>query len=56
MVEQEQVPLRDIFAEIEEFEKTVSKLQDNIKRFKKKLQDNQKKYGPDMAKWPEKAQ
>ncbi len=56
MADQPQVPLKDLFAEIEEFEKTISKLQDNVRKFKDKLKDNQKKYGPDMTKWPEKSE
>ena len=37
---------------VEEFEKTVAGLLENIKKFKLKLIDNKKQYGPDTSKWP----
>jgi len=42
-----------LLSRVSEFEKTVSTLLDNIKVFKNRLVDNMKKYGADMAKWPQ---
>ena len=42
----------ELMKKVEEFEKTVIGLLDNIKRFKDKLIESKKKYGPDTSKWP----
>jgi len=42
----------ELMKKIEEFEKTVVGLLDNIKKFKDKLLENKEKYGPDTSKWP----
>ena len=44
----------ELFAEVGEFQKTVDELKKNLQTFKDKLLANKKKYGADMAKWPEK--
>jgi hypothetical protein len=42
----------DLMKKVEEFEKTVSGLLENLKIFKSKLIENKAKYGPDTTKWP----
>jgi vacuolar-type H+-ATPase subunit I/STV1 len=53
MTKQDDVKLDDIFAQIEEFEKTLLQLQDNLRTFREKLNKNKDKYGPDISKWPQ---
>lgn len=45
----------ELMKKVEEFEKTVLGLLDNIKVFKSKLIENKSKYGPDTSKWPDRA-
>lgn len=42
----------ELMKRVEEFEKTVSGLLENIKTFKSKLVENKAKYGSDTSKWP----
>jgi hypothetical protein len=42
----------ELMKKVDEFEKTVSGLLENIKTFRSKLVENKKKYGPDTSKWP----
>jgi hypothetical protein len=42
----------DVLKKIEEFEKTISQLAQNVASLKKKLLENKEKFGPDMSKWP----
>jgi hypothetical protein len=42
----------ELMGKVEEFERTVSTLLANIKKFKTKLQENKRKYGADTSKWP----
>lgn len=42
----------ELMKKVEEFEKTVVGLLDNIKKFKERLIENKSKYGPDTSKWP----
>lgn len=42
----------ELLKKVEEFEKTVTALLDNIKRFKTRLAENKAKYGTDTTKWP----
>ena len=42
----------ELMSKVDEFEKTVLSLLDNIKTFKSKLGENKAKYGPDTSKWP----
>jgi len=42
----------ELMNKVEEFEKTVAGLLENIRKFKSKLLDNKKRYGPDTSKWP----
>ena len=47
--------VQELFKKIEEFEKTIMGLLDNIKKFKAKLLENTEKYGSDPTKWPKSA-
>ena len=42
----------ELMHKVEEFEKTVVGLLENIRKFKSKLNDNKERYGPDTSKWP----
>ncbi len=42
----------ELMKKVEEFEKTVLGLLENIKKFKERLVENKSKYGPDTSKWP----
>ena len=42
-----------LLSKVEEFEQTISNLNDNVKKFKERLLEKKKKFGPDMSKWPE---
>ena len=53
MAEQTKASLEELFAKIDEFEKTILQLKDNLAKFKKKLLENMKKFGPDTSKWPQ---
>ena len=44
--------LDDLMKQIEEFEKTIRGLEDNVKVLKKKLVENKEKYGTDISQWP----
>jgi len=44
--------VEDLIVKVNEFEKTVSGLLANIKKFKEKLLENKKKFGSDTSKWP----
>jgi hypothetical protein len=46
----------ELMNRLEEFEKTVLGLLENIKKFKAKLIQNKSKYGPDTSKWPIRAE
>ena len=52
MAEDKKVILDEVFKRLDEFEKTVSQLHENIKAFRNKLDENIKKYGADITKWP----
>jgi len=39
---------------VEEFEGTLSHLSKSVDKFKSKLLEKKKSYGPDMSKWPAK--
>ncbi|MFH1710573.1 MAG: hypothetical protein ABH860_05885 [bacterium] len=45
----------ELMKKVEEFEKTVLGLLENIKKFKTKLIENKSKYGNDTSKWPSSA-
>jgi hypothetical protein len=42
----------ELLKKVDEFEKTVTGLLENIKKFKEKLFENKNKYGTDTSKWP----
>jgi uncharacterized protein YoxC len=41
-----------LLKQIEEFQKTIKGLEDNVTGLKKRLQENKDKYGADMTQWP----
>jgi len=45
-----------LLKQIDEFEKTIQGLTGNVEKLKKKLQENQQKYGADISKWPKEDQ
>jgi DNA gyrase/topoisomerase IV subunit A len=42
----------ELLKQIEEFEKTIQGLANNVAILKQKLIENKEKYGPDISKWP----
>jgi len=51
-MEKKNETFEELIKKVDEFEKTVLGLLDNIKRFRAKLKENKDKYGPDTSKWP----
>jgi hypothetical protein len=45
----------ELINKVDEFERTVTGLLENIRRFKAKLAENKSKFGPDVSKWPNSA-
>lgn len=45
----------ELLAQIDEFEKTIHGLAENVAKLKVKLVENKAKYGPDLATWPKEA-
>lgn len=50
--EQKPKNVDELIKQIEDFEKTIKGLQDNVDALKKKLTDNKVKFGSDTTKWP----
>jgi peptidoglycan hydrolase CwlO-like protein len=50
--EQKAKNLDELLKQISDFEGTIKGLQDNVAALKKKIVDNQAKFGPDIANWP----
>ena len=46
----------ELLKKVDEFQKTVSGLLENIGKFKAKLLENRKKFGADISKWPASAE
>jgi hypothetical protein len=44
--------LDELLKQISDFEGTIKGLQENVATLKKKIIENQAKYGPDMSQWP----
>jgi len=44
--------LEDLLRQIDEFEKTIQGLSNNVAVLKKKLLENKEKYGSDINSWP----
>lgn len=42
----------DLLKQIEDFEKTIQGLANNVALLKKKIIENKEKYGPDISQWP----
>ena len=45
----------ELLRQIDEFEKTLQGLAQNVGALKKKLVENKEKYGPDISQWPKEA-
>ncbi|MFA5034582.1 MAG: hypothetical protein WC500_02230 [Candidatus Margulisiibacteriota bacterium] len=45
----------ELLAQIDEFEKTIHGLAENVAKLKVKLVENKAKYGPDLSTWPKEA-
>ncbi len=52
MAEQKAKNLDELLKQIDDFEKTIHTLGQNVADLKKKLVENRDKYGNDMSKWP----
>ncbi|MFA5113514.1 MAG: hypothetical protein WC529_04375 [Candidatus Margulisiibacteriota bacterium] len=50
--EQKAKNLGDLMKQIDEFESTIKGLAENVATLKKKIAENQAKYGPDITAWP----
>jgi len=50
--EQKAKNLDELLRQIEEFEGTIKGLETNVAALKKKIVENQAKYGPDISTWP----
>jgi len=50
--EQKAKNVDDLLKQIEEFEKTIQGLAENVGALKKKLLENREKYGSDINQWP----
>ena len=50
--EQKTKNVDELLKQIEEFEKTIQGLAQNVATLKKKLIENKAKYGPDISSWP----
>ena len=44
--------VEDLLKKVDEFEKTVKGLLENVKKFRTKLLENKKKFGSNTDKWP----
>ncbi|MFH1386883.1 MAG: hypothetical protein ABIH50_04375 [bacterium] len=52
MAEQKAKNLDELLKQVEDFEKTIGDLGNNVAILKKKLLENKEKYGPDVSTWP----
>jgi uncharacterized coiled-coil protein SlyX len=50
----EKVTARDLIEQIDEFEKTIQKLNENVAILRKKLAEKQTQFGDDVSRWPQK--
>ena len=51
-MEKKSETFEELIKKVDEFEKTVLGLLENIKKFRAKLNENKEKYGSDTSKWP----
>jgi uncharacterized coiled-coil protein SlyX len=51
---QEKITARDLLTQIDEFEKTIQKLNENVAILRKKLAEKQTQFGDDVSRWPQK--
>lgn len=42
----------ELIRQVEDFEKTIKSLGENVNKLKAKLAENKEKYGPDLSTWP----
>ena len=52
MAEEKKIVLEEVFKQLDDFEKALTDLQNNIKSFRTRLAENKEKFGPDINKWP----
>ncbi|MGB9613489.1 MAG: hypothetical protein ACPL4K_04865 [Candidatus Margulisiibacteriota bacterium] len=52
MAEEQKKNVDELLRQIEEFEKTIQELANNVATLKKKIIENKEKYGPDISQWP----
>ena len=52
MPEEKKIILEEVFRQLDDFEKTLTDLQNNIKSFRGRLAEKKEKFGPDISKWP----
>lgn len=52
----EEKSVEELLRQIEEFEKTIKGLSDNVSKLKERLLANKEKYGDDISQWPKEAQ
>ncbi|MFA4858093.1 MAG: hypothetical protein WC901_00035 [Candidatus Margulisiibacteriota bacterium] len=50
---EEKVTAQDLIQQIDEFEKTILKLNENVAILRKKLAAKQAQYGDDVSQWPQ---
>ena len=55
MAEEKRPSFDDLMKQIEEFERTIQNLAENVKNLKQKLLANKEKYGADISAWPKEA-
>jgi uncharacterized protein Yka (UPF0111/DUF47 family) len=55
MAEAKQPSFDDLMKQIEEFERTIKELAENVRNLKQKLLENKEKYGADISAWPKEA-
>ena len=48
--------VEDLLAQIDEFEKTIQSLSNNVATLREKLVKNKEKYGSDISQWPKEEQ
>jgi predicted nucleic acid-binding Zn-ribbon protein len=53
--EKKKKTVEDLVKQIEDFENTIRGLEANVAVLKKRLKENQEKYGSDISSWPKEA-
>ncbi|MFA4844334.1 MAG: hypothetical protein WC632_05215 [Candidatus Margulisiibacteriota bacterium] len=53
MAEEKKVKsFEELIKQVEDFEKTIKSLGENVAKLKTRLAENKEKYGPDLSAWP----